>query len=123
MACLCFTPHLNSVSLLKQQKLSMCNFPPEQSSAIKVINADRSHSIVAVHGLNGTARKTWTDKGSGKFWLEDFLPEALPKARIITFGYDSGLAFSKSTSGIENYARDLLNRLRIVRSSYEVCND
>ncbi|KAK5659859.1 hypothetical protein OQA88_13322 [Cercophora sp. LCS_1] len=34
----------------------------------------------------------------------------------MTFGYDSGLAFSKSRGGIENYARDLLNRLNIVRA-------
>jgi hypothetical protein len=40
----------------------------------------------------------------------------------MTFGYDSGLAFTKSRSGIQNFARDLLNRLRIVRSTYEVSN-
>lgn len=77
-------------------------------------------SIVAVHGLGGNARSTWTEPDSGKFWLEDLLPDAFPKARVITFGYDSGLAFSRSKAGIENSARDLLNRLRILRSSYEV---
>lgn len=81
---------------------------------------DQICSIVAVHGLNGTAKKTWTDPESGKFWLEDFLPEALPKSRIMTFGYDSGLAFNRSKAGIENFARDLLNRLRMVRSSGDV---
>ncbi|KAH8744418.1 hypothetical protein F5882DRAFT_497181, partial [Hyaloscypha sp. PMI_1271] len=75
--------------------------------------------IVAVHGLNGTARKTWTDEDSGSFWLEDFLPGALPNARIMTFGYDSGLAFSRSKAGVENFSRDLLNRLRLVRGSHE----
>ena len=78
------------------------------------------NSIVAVHGLNGTPRGTWTDKKSGRFWLEDFLPTALPTARIMTFGYDSRLAFSNSMAGVENFARDLLNRLRIVRASSEV---
>ena len=84
-------------------------------------SAEKFRSIVAVHGLNGSARKTWTDKDSGNFWLEDFLPGAIPNVRIMTFGYDSGLAFSRSASGVENYARDLLNRLRIIRNSYEVC--
>lgn len=74
---------------------------------------------MAVHGLNGTAKKTWTDPTSGNFWLEDFLPDALPKARVMTFGYDSGLAFSKSRSGVANFARDLLNRLRVARNSPE----
>lgn len=75
---------------------------------------------MAIHGLNGTARKTWTDAVSGSFWLEDFLPDAFPKARIMTFGYDSGLAFTRSKAGVESFARDLLNRLRMLRSSYEV---
>lgn len=34
----------------------------------------------------------------------------------MTFGYESGLAFSKSGSGIDTFALDLLNRLRAVRA-------
>ncbi|CAK7206831.1 hypothetical protein SEUCBS139899_009637 [Sporothrix eucalyptigena] len=75
--------------------------------------------LVAVHGLNGTAKKTWKDPASRKFWLEDFLPVSFPKARIMTYGYDSGLAFSSSKAGLESFARDLLNRLRMLRSSPE----
>jgi hypothetical protein len=70
--------------------------------------------------LNGTARKTWLDDASGKLWLEDFLPEAIPKARIMTYGYDARLAFSRTTAGIENFANDLLNRLRMVRVAPDV---
>ncbi|KIL88375.1 hypothetical protein FAVG1_08454 [Fusarium avenaceum] len=73
--------------------------------------------IVAVHGLNGSARKTWTDSATGQCWLEDLLPESIPRCRIMTFGYDSKLAFSKSRSGVEAFAQDLLNRLRVIRSS------
>jgi len=46
----------------------------------------------------------------------------MPAARIMTFGYDSSLAFSKSRAGIESFARDLLNRLRLLRTDYEVCS-
>jgi len=74
------------------------------------------YSIIFIHGLNGTAQKTWTDSKTGTFWPQDLLPAALPHARVMTFGYDSALAFSRSTAGIENFARDLLNRLRMVRS-------
>jgi hypothetical protein len=74
-------------------------------------------SIVAVHGLNGSGRKTWTDKETGTFWLEDLLPTSFPTARIMTFAYDSALAFSKSKAGVETFARDLLNRLRMLRGS------
>ncbi|KAH6974942.1 hypothetical protein BKA56DRAFT_589804 [Ilyonectria sp. MPI-CAGE-AT-0026] len=82
-------------------------------------DVDLEADIIAVHGLNGEAKKTWTDRQSGKLWLEDFLPSAMPKTRIMTFGYDCGLAFSKSRSGIENFAQDLLDRLRVVRQGSE----
>jgi hypothetical protein len=119
MACLFFTHRLNSPVIHQGSKLSMPNsMSSHNDTTVRV--AKWVYSIVAVHGLNGTAKKTWTDKNSGKFWLEDFLPEALPQSRIMTFGYDSGLAFSRSKAGVENFARDLLNRLRLVRGSHQV---
>lgn len=88
---------------------------PEDKIDSKCLEAD----IVAVHGLNGDARKTWTDPESGSFWLEEFLPERAKTARIMTFGYDSKLAFSKSKAGVETFSRELLGKLRLVRISYE----
>jgi hypothetical protein len=38
----------------------------------------------------------------------------------MTFGYDSALAFSRSRAGVETFAKDLLNRLRMMRTSREV---
>jgi len=70
-------------------------------------------SIVAIHELNGNAKETWRDRASGKLWLEDFLSTAMPNARILKFGYDSSLVFSRSKSGIESFWRDLLNRLKV----------
>ena len=86
-------------------------------TAVEPMSQALTHnSIVAVHGLNGSGRKTWTDSKTGIFWLEDLLPVSVPTARIMSFAYDSALAFSASTAGIENFARDLLNRLRVLRS-------
>ncbi|KAL7915838.1 hypothetical protein GGI35DRAFT_430805 [Trichoderma velutinum] len=87
--------------------------------AQEIPNSQQHHSvdIVAVHGLNGKARGTWTDKETGMLWLEDFLPAEMPDARIMTFGYDSGLMFSQSKGRIEDFARDLLNRLWMLRQS------
>ncbi len=48
----------------------------------------RAFSIIAVHGLGGHAYKTWTAE-NGTMWLKDLLPQAIPGARIMTFGYDS----------------------------------
>lgn len=66
--------------------------------------------VVAVHGLQGHAFKTWEHENE-TLWLRDLLPAGIPSARIMTFGYDSTVAFSKSVAHIEDKALDLLNRL------------
>ena len=33
--------------------------------------------------------ETWTDSDTGILWLRDLLPEDLPVARVLTFGYDA----------------------------------
>lgn len=48
-------------------------------------------------------------------WLKHVLPGDFPNCRIMTFGYDSAVAFSKSVSGIENFALGLLSYLRTRR--------
>ncbi|KAJ9496115.1 hypothetical protein H2202_008361 [Exophiala xenobiotica] len=54
--------------------------------------------IVAVHGLGGDAIDTWTHPKSKAFWLKDFLPQQVPDARIMTFGYNAHAAFGQSTA-------------------------
>ena len=44
----------------------------------------------------------------------------MPDARIFSFGYDSVVAFSKSVANIDDYARNLLDRLDGERESVEV---
>lgn len=81
------------------------------------------HSIIAVHGLGGDAFNTWAD--GGNIWLRDFLPGQIPNARIMSYGYNSAVAFSKSVAGIDEYPTDLLNRLHHERETAEVsmiCN-
>ena len=45
-------------------------------------------SIVAIHGLDGHPIKSWT-AANGTLWLRDLLPEKIPRARILTYGYDA----------------------------------
>ncbi|TVY18488.1 hypothetical protein LARI1_G003153 [Lachnellula arida] len=67
--------------------------------------------IVAIHGLNGDREHTWTEPKSHKLWLRDFLPDDLPRARVMVFGYDATPIFADSTAGIVEHARDLLRCL------------
>jgi hypothetical protein len=48
-------------------------------------------SVVAVHGIGAHPKITWTHKKTGINWLahETMLPAALPRARIMAFGYNS----------------------------------
>ncbi|OBT63788.1 hypothetical protein VE03_06953 [Pseudogymnoascus sp. 23342-1-I1] len=98
------------------QLLGLFNLTPEE----EVIDVDVpifDLDVIAVHGFNGNARTTWTNK-QGQLWLQQFLPYSLPKARIFTFGYDS-LIFSQSNADIGDYARKLLSELNSVRQSEE----
>jgi hypothetical protein len=76
-------------------------------------------SIVAIHGLGGDAYDTWADSDQ-KIWLRDFLPSQVQNARIMSYGYNSVVAFSKSVAGIDEFAQDLLNRLEDERETGQV---
>lgn len=52
-------------------------------------------------------------------WLESILPDKIPFARIMTFGYNSTIAFSSSAAKLEDKSVELINRLSMKRSSVE----
>ncbi|KAF2792053.1 hypothetical protein K505DRAFT_308322, partial [Melanomma pulvis-pyrius CBS 109.77] len=65
--------------------------------------------VIAIHGLGGHPMATW--KSGERLWLRDFLPKDLRTARIFTFGYNSGSAFTNSKSRIRDFATQLLEKL------------
>jgi hypothetical protein len=77
-------------------------------------------SIVAVTGLAGHAFGSWKSRTQNKMWLRDFLPEGLEarqdNVRILTFGYDSALKDSTSTSSIQEFSRQLLDAVHGARA-------
>jgi len=77
---------------------------------------------VAVHGLGGDAVDTWTHPKSKAFWLKDFLPQQIPDARIMTFGYNAAAAFGQSTAEVIDHAKSLLTSLVDKREEPEVDN-
>lgn len=45
-------------------------------------------------------------------WLRDFLPDNVPEARILVYGYNSALLGSNtSVSSVKDFAHDLLQRI------------
>lgn len=85
-----------------------------------VIRADWSHSLVAIHGLNGDAIDTWTHKDTKVMWLEDLLPEAIPNIRIMTFGYNARFKNFTSQQDLRSVSCKLLNELVDLRITQEV---
>jgi hypothetical protein len=57
-------------------------------------------SIVAIHGLTGHWRQTWTHD-NGACWLTDFLPDQFPNARIMAYGYNANIFLSKAVTDIK----------------------
>jgi hypothetical protein len=76
---------------------------------------------VAIHGLDGHWRKTWTHE-NGVFWLEELLPNSLPNARIYSYGYDSRTHASSPITEqfIHDFARQLVSELVLEREMTEV---
>ena len=67
-----------------RQKWSKC----QEGRLIQSSRAD-SNSIVFVHGLRGERELTWTK--DGVIWPQELLSKDIPKSRILSFGYDSGV--------------------------------
>lgn len=99
----------------------MLSHSPSRSRSPYGLGTDSSFviSIVAVHGLDPLGRKlhaeaTWT--AGNALWLQDFLPQRLPNARILLFDYNANVAFQTSTAGVLEQAESLLNQLEIARA-------
>lgn len=77
-------------------------------------------SIIFIHGLNGDREKTWTAKGATKPWPQILLPTKLPKARILTYGYDASVVGWKDWKGVvsENRIGDHAMNLLATISNY-----
>ncbi|KAL0631516.1 hypothetical protein Q9L58_009624, partial [Maublancomyces gigas] len=71
--------------------------------------------IFAVTGLAGHAFGLWKARNGTAMWLRDFLPEYVPTARIMTYGYDSTLVNSDSTASIREFSQNFLEALSTVR--------
>lgn len=78
-------------------------------------------SIVAVHGLDGDWKRSWS-ASNGVFWLGDLLPQAIPTARILSFSYDSRTRGSDAPlkNDVSESGKHLLDRLTMYREKTRV---
>ncbi|KAH6950982.1 hypothetical protein DER45DRAFT_599493 [Fusarium avenaceum] len=102
---------------IQEKRLRDASIPPVGLTTLIDIDALSTNAVdlVAVHGLGGHPKKTWRHAETGAFWLEQFIPQDIKNARVMTYGYKSDVAFSQSTAGVEDFAIDLLARLEIAR--------
>lgn len=71
-------------------------------------------------GLAGHAFGSWKSRNGATMWLRDFLPEHLPTARILTYGYDSKLHKSDSNASIRDFAGRFLETMKTARAREKV---
>ena len=71
--------------------------------------------IIFVHGLGGNSVQTWCfDENLATFWPSWLKNEPeLRRARIHTYGYVAGIGKAANASGILDFAKDLLFKMRM----------
>src|ERR1700709_2784469 len=112
------TGSIKAASGQSQASFAIKSLGAERLGLFVLANQDENDpeaiDIVAIHGLNGHWENTWrttTQNGGRVNWLREFLPQQVPRARVMSFGYDSVLQFSKSVADIGTFAEQLLEDL------------
>ncbi|KAI1735361.1 nb-arc and ankyrin domain-containing protein [Xylaria scruposa] len=83
--------------------------------------ADAEIDVCFVHGLTGDRDATWTAPGQPKPWPSLFLPTELPRARLLTYGYDAYVV-RKSVASINNLKDHATNLLIDLTNNRQLCN-
>ena len=80
-----------------------------------------SHSIVAVHGLNGHRELSFTT-ANGICWLRTLLPEQNPDIRVLSYGYDVRTQSTSplSQENLHDHAEQLIEELSRERQTTKV---
>lgn len=74
--------------------------------------------ILVVCGLGGHAFGSFVHKANGHMWLCDSLPQDMPTARVMIYGYDSKLQGSSSFATLEDFAIVIHNTVcQLLRST------
>jgi hypothetical protein len=77
-------------------------------------------SIIAVPGLGSHAIGAFKAKGGNNVWLRDFLPEDIPRARVLVYGYDTTITKGDAKHSIPHLAMAFLDSVKAFRDATEV---
>ena len=75
---------------------------------------NKTVDVVAIHGLFGDPLETW-QADNGNFWLQSLLPNDLPSARIMAYGWTSNLTARNARTDLDTVALGLLHELSAKR--------
>ncbi|KAL9628880.1 MAG: hypothetical protein Q9164_007118, partial [Protoblastenia rupestris] len=76
-------------------------------------NLTHQIDLCFVHGLGAKPLDNWHK--NGHIWIQDNLPDALPYARVMTFGYNASYTGDATSGRIRDFGKQLLEALRIER--------
>ena len=71
--------------------------------------------MVFIHGLNGHAQRTFTHPETFVYWPQDLLPEKVPSARVLTYGYNSSAKNIAEGQNVLDIALQLIVNLKDYR--------
>ena len=77
----------------------------------------RGSRCLAISGLGSHAFDSWKDRHSSYMWLRDALPQYLPNARVLIYGYDTKLAGSQSFQNLSDIGSRFRASLRVALGS------
>jgi hypothetical protein len=73
--------------------------------------------VIAISGLGGHAFGSFKERDGAFMWLRDALSFDLPNARILIYGYDTGLIQSNSFQNLTDLGRALQVEIKGIRVS------
>ncbi|KAF7118670.1 hypothetical protein CNMCM5793_008208 [Aspergillus hiratsukae] len=71
--------------------------------------------VIAISGLGGHAFGSFKERSGHFMWLRDALPLDFPNARILIYGYDTGLVRSSSFQNLTDLGRGLQADMKSIR--------
>lgn len=75
---------------------------------------------MSISGLGGHPVGSFKFRGGHHIWLRDSLPEDIPKARVLAYGYDTSLEDPDTKYSITDLAKTFLSTVKAFRTATKV---